>query len=142
MSPLTVLYDAGCPFCRRCREWVEGQPTLVGVAFVPLDSSAARALWGGRVPGNGRDLVVVDATGAYWVGSDAFIVVLWALDGYRSAASFLGWPPLRPFAALFFGFVSEARPLLSSLFGSGETCEGTHCGVAHRGVAPHEGAYR
>jgi hypothetical protein len=92
---------------------------------------------GGRVPGYGRELVVVADTGAYWVGSDAFLVCLWALDDYRAHAMTLANPLLRPFAGVFFGLVSETRPLLSALFGGGERCEGGHCGVT-----PATGAYR
>ena len=35
---LTVLYDATCGFCVRCRRWLEAQPKLVRLDFVPAYS--------------------------------------------------------------------------------------------------------
>ncbi len=127
---LTIVYDAGCPFCQRCRAWVEGQLAIVPCRFVPLTSARARSLMGGRIPGDGRELVVVADDGAFWAGSDAFLMVLWALEDYRGFASLLSARPVRPFAELFFGVVSSSRPLLSSIFGGGARCEEGHCGTS------------
>ena len=132
---LTILYDAHCPFCQRCRAWVEGQPTLVPCRFLANGSPAARALFGGVIPGRGRDLVVVSHDGAFWAGSDAFLVILWALEEHRGLAHTLATPWLRPFSGTFFDLVSSSRPLLSALFGHGHRCEEGHCGAV-------ESAYR
>jgi len=146
VNTLTVLYDDGCPFCRRCQRHLDGQAQLVPLRLVPMHSPAARSLfaaWGGRIPGDGRELVVVSDDGSYWVGSDAFLVCLWALERHHGVATALSGPLLRPFAGLFFDWVSEERGLLSSIsratpfWGGGEECEGGHCGTA-----PAAGAYR
>lgn len=126
---LALLYDEGCPFCRRCRAWLEGRPAWVPLLLVPNDSPLALALTGGRVPHDGRELVVIDDRGAYWVGPDAFLVCLWALEGFRALASALALPALRPFAGLFFALVSRSRGLLSRLFPDELAHEGPCCGA-------------
>ncbi|HEV8324435.1 MAG TPA: hypothetical protein VG389_22645 [Myxococcota bacterium] len=36
MKRLTVLYDARCALCVRCRRWMEEQPAYVTLAFLPV----------------------------------------------------------------------------------------------------------
>ena len=151
---LALLYDEDCAFCRRCRAWLEGRRSMVPLLLVPSDSPAARALTGGRVPHDGRELVVVDDRGAYWAGPDAFLVCLWALEGYRGWATLLAFSWLRPFARAFFAVVSRQRGLLSRLFPDQAAREGPCCGGAidatlplgcegrHAGHEPHLSPYR
>ena len=47
MKILYVLYDAGCPFCRRCRRWLELQQTFVALRFVPIQSPEVVKLFPG-----------------------------------------------------------------------------------------------
>lgn len=121
---LRVLYDDECSFCVRCREAFVGYEAIVPIRFVPLRSPEARAL--GRIPGGGRELVVVADTGAYWIGPSAFLTCLWSFDETRGFASLLALPLLRGVGAWFFRFVSRNRGALSSLFGT--RCEG-HCAI-------------
>lgn len=133
---LHVLYDAGCALCERCRRYLEEQPSLVELHLVPLRSPRALELCGGRIPGHGVELVVVGEDGAYWIGPDAFVMCLWALESHRSLALMLARPSLRPLARFFFERVSSERHLLSRLV-SGQRCEEGHCGVPSA-----QGAYR
>lgn len=121
---LSVLYDDECAFCVRCREVFAGYEPIVPIRFVPSRSPAARTLCGGTVPAGGRELIVIDSSGAYWLGPSAFVACLWAFDETRGLAALLALPLLRRFAAWFFRFVSHNRAALSSLFGV--QCEG-HC---------------
>ena len=130
MTQLAVLYDDGCPFCRRCRVYLERHPQLVPLRLVPMSSAAARTLTGGVIPAAGRELVVIADDGAFWVGNDAFLMCMWALEDQRALAITLSHPWLRPFSELFFDMVSSGRHVLSSFFGGGESCEHGNCGVA------------
>lgn len=121
---LRVLYDDECSFCVRCRAVFAGYEAIVPIRFVPLRSPEAHAL--GRIPGGGRELVVVSDTGAYWMGPNAFLTCLWAFDETRAFASLLSVPLLRMLGAWFFRLVSRNRAALSSLFGV--RCEG-HCAI-------------
>ena len=86
MNKLTVLYDASCGFCVKCRWWIEYQPKLVEVEMLP-----AR-------------------------GTDAWLLCLWALEDYREGAERLASPLLRPFARGAFATLSAGRKKLSKWF--------------------------
>lgn len=128
-----MFYDASCPFCRRCRRWLEAQPAYERLRFLPADSFAARERCFG-LAGLGRELVVVDAVGRYWVGPAAFVICLWSLVAYRSLAVSMSHPLLLPFSRVAFDALSAGRPLLSA-FVAGEPCQGS-CSV------PQPGLYR
>ena len=96
---LTVLYDGGCPLCRAARRWLAGRVQLVPLDFVEAGSAAATH----RFPGldHARSLAevtVVADTGAVYTGDAAWLICLWALDGYRGLALRLARPGLRPLA--------------------------------------------
>src|SRR5262249_34989549 len=96
---LTVLYDAGCPMCRAARRWLAGRAQLVPLDFVEAGSAAARR----RFPGLDHartlaEVTVVADTGAVYAGDSAWLVCLWALDGYRALALRLASPRMRPLA--------------------------------------------
>ncbi|MEM9068205.1 MAG: DCC1-like thiol-disulfide oxidoreductase family protein [Myxococcota bacterium] len=120
---LTVYYDSGCPFCRRCRASLEARPQFTALRFVPATSAP-------RLPGNGTELTVVASDGAYWTGADAFLVCLWALEDTRAVSLWMATPWVRPLARWFFRTLSNQRHLLA-IFGDGERCDG-HCGVPPR----------
>ncbi len=126
MGALLVLYDSHCPFCARCREWLEAREQDVPLVFLCCRSPEARQRYG-RIEGLGRDLVVVDARGAYYRGPSAFVMCFWALASYRwiamLACSFLVWP----FTQLVFEWVSVNRGALGGAVGV--ACTGEHCGL-------------
>lgn len=105
---LTVLFDAGCGFCLRCREWLLQEPQLVPLELLPRDAPEVAARWPGFVPG-GDELTVIDDRGGVYRGPDAFLLCLWALDGYRGWAQRMATPALRPLARQAFELVSRQR---------------------------------
>jgi predicted DCC family thiol-disulfide oxidoreductase YuxK len=105
---LTVLYDEGCAFCLRCRDWLLVQPCFVEVELVPAGSATARERFG-AVPWLGNELVVVDDNGQAWVGPAAFLVCLWATVRYRAWSYRLSKPAFASHAERFFMFVSNRR---------------------------------
>ncbi|MBS2032194.1 MAG: DUF393 domain-containing protein [Deltaproteobacteria bacterium] len=109
---LTVLYDAECGFCCRCRAWLEQQPSLVELELVSREAPGVAARFPGLAPGD-DELVVVDNAGGVYRGPDAFIVCLWALVAYRPWAMRLASPGLRPLARLAFEMVSSQRHRLA-----------------------------
>lgn len=88
---LTVLYDEGCPLCRRLRAWLGTQATLLPVDFVAAGSAGARA----RFPGldherTTRVLTVVTADGAVYEEERAWLLCAWSLPRWRPVAEGLG----------------------------------------------------
>ena len=66
MNTLTVLYDAGCELCRRCRSWMESEPAWVELEFVASSSDDARTRFK-AIPWRSGELVVVADDGKYQV---------------------------------------------------------------------------
>jgi predicted DCC family thiol-disulfide oxidoreductase YuxK len=108
---LWVLYDAGCGFCCRCREWLEGQSWKVPLRFLDRDAPEAEERFPGlRVISGARDeLAVADSCGNYWLGAKAWLVCLWALRDYRAWSRRLASPMLRPLARRLYSMVSSSR---------------------------------
>ena len=106
---LTVLYDAGCGICRTARTWLAGRAQLVPLEFVPAGTVAAVE----RYPALDHartlsEITVIADTGDVYEGDAAWIVCLWALEGYRSIANRLATPALRPLAR---GVVARAAAI-------------------------------
>jgi len=96
---LTVLYDGGCPLCRAARRWLAGRVQLVPLDFVEAGSAAAAHRFPGLDhAGTLAEVTVVADTGAVYSGDAAWLICLWALDGYRALALRLAQPRLRPLA--------------------------------------------
>ena len=113
---LTVLYDEGCPVCRRCRHWLEWQPAFVTLEFLAAGSPAARARYG-AVPWLGEELVVVSDRLEVWVGPAAFLMCLWSTRHWREWSYRLSGPLLVPLAERFFHMVSANRHRLGARLG-------------------------
>lgn len=126
MRGLLVLYDSACPFCVRCRAWLEAREPLVPLIFQCCRSVEARQRYG-RIENLGRDLVVVDEHGRYWTGPSAFVMCLWALAAFRGIASACASRLLWPLARALFEWVSLRRETLSGL--TGTPCTGESCGL-------------
>jgi predicted DCC family thiol-disulfide oxidoreductase YuxK len=108
MKRLTVLYDAACPLCVRCREWMSSQASFVELEFLPAQSLTAIQRYG-EVPWLGSELVVVSDHGEVWVGPAAFIVALWALEDYREWSYRLSGDSFSKMAERFFLALSHRR---------------------------------
>jgi predicted DCC family thiol-disulfide oxidoreductase YuxK len=111
MTPrqLTVLYDAGCGICRTARTWLAGRAQLVPLEFVPAGSAEAVE----RYPDLDHartltEITVIADTGDVYEGDAAWLICLWALEGYRSVANRLATPALRPLAR---GVVAKAAAI-------------------------------
>ncbi len=118
MERLTVLYDAECGFCVKCRWWLVNQPKFVEMEFLPAGGPEAR----GRYPelftaGKAEELVVVTGEGGVYRGASAWVMCLWALEEYREWSERLSTPLLMPLARGAFGLISASRKSLSKWFG-------------------------
>jgi predicted DCC family thiol-disulfide oxidoreductase YuxK len=129
---LTVVYDEECALCRRCRQWLEGQPTHVPLEFLAAGAAAARDRYG-SVPWLGADLVVADEQGNVWAGPAAFLMCLWATVQYREWSYRLSGRTLAPLAERFFLFVSHNRRRIGRVVGSND-CPDGRCGHRAQGV--------
>lgn len=112
---LTVLYDASCSLCRTARAWLEAQPQLVVLEFLPAASPQARERYPFLDPAATlEDLTVVGDGGQVWTGAKAWLVCLWALEGRRGLAQRLSTPALMPHAKAVIAFVSSNRGRLGT----------------------------
>jgi predicted DCC family thiol-disulfide oxidoreductase YuxK len=117
ISKLTVLYDAECGFCCRCAKWLLTQRRHVRVECLPHGSPYVKELFPGLRELPKAELIVIDNHGGVYVGTNAWIMSLWALTEYRTWARRLASPALRPFAREAFEIVSMNRSLLSGILG-------------------------
>ena len=118
---LTVLYDAGCGICRGARRWLASRAQLVPLEFVAAGSTEARR----RFPALDHAQTLVDITvvaddGSVYSGDGAWLMCLWALDGYRGLAARLSTPALRPLARRVVAAAAGIR-------GYGRSCGTSSC---------------
>ena len=104
MKKLVVFYDARCGLCCAVRDWLARQPQLVPLECRPKQDGV-------------DDLVVVADSGEMWSGDTAWLMVLWALDGYRDWSYRLASPLLLPTARATFATLSKYRGTLSCSLG-------------------------
>lgn len=118
MNKLTVLYDADCGFCIRCRWWMLHQPKFVELEFLPAGGpDAAQRFPELAAPGAVEELIVVDDEGGVYRGAHAWLMCLWALVEYREWSDWLAAPALLPLARGAFALVSSNRKKLSAWLG-------------------------
>lgn len=127
---LTVVYDAECALCVRCRHWLEHQPTHLPVDFMAAASDEARERYGEHLPWIGFELVVVSDRGEAWIGPAAFLMCLWATEEYRDWSFRLSGPFWAPLAESFFHQISTRRKDLAR-FVRPARCDDGRC--RHRG---------
>ena len=110
MTKLFVLYDAQCAFCLYWRHWLGEQPTFLPLEFVPFQAPELVARFEGieSFRSDGQLLVVGD-DGAVYQGSNAFIMLLFALRNYREWAFRLADPAFIAMAALCFHLLATGR---------------------------------
>jgi predicted DCC family thiol-disulfide oxidoreductase YuxK len=115
VDKLTVLYDADCGFCVKCRWWVQKQPKFVEVEMLPSRCPDAQNRYPELV-GTKDELVAIDEVGGVYRGTNAWLMCLWALEDYREWAERLASPALRPLARGAFALISGSRKKLSGWF--------------------------
>ena len=113
---LTVLFDAKCALCRNARQWLQAQPLLVPLRFIPAGSAAARA----RFPALDhaatlRDITVIDDRGNVYRDAKAWVMCLWATRAHRARAISLTRPGMWPLAKRFIAWVSTNRGSLAGI---------------------------
>ena len=114
---LTVLYDGGCGLCARCRAWLESQPALIPMEFLAYQEALASGVWPGlEALHPERELVVVDDANGVYQGADAWLMCLYALEGYREWSFRLAHPLLKPRVESVVAAVAERRIELSRWF--------------------------
>jgi predicted DCC family thiol-disulfide oxidoreductase YuxK len=96
---LFVLYDAGCPLCRRFSRWLGDQPLFVPLELVAAGSLEARQ----RFPGVDheatlREITVLADDGRIWTNEHAWVMALWATATHRHTAERLSRPGMLPVA--------------------------------------------
>jgi predicted DCC family thiol-disulfide oxidoreductase YuxK len=109
VSPaLWVLYDETCGFCCLCANWLRSQDKLVPLTCLPRGGEVSKRVFAG-LPWGHDELVVIDSSGGVYRGSEAFVMALWALDGYRGWAQRASKEPLRSKARSLFHLFSSRR---------------------------------
>lgn len=112
-----VLYDDECGFCSRCAAWLRAQPSHVWVVCLPRSSERIPKLFPGLRELPRAELTVIDDQGGVYLGSNAWIVSLWALRDWRAWSARLASPTLRPMARDIFELVSHNRATISAALG-------------------------
>ena len=134
MERLTVLYDATCTLCVRCKEFLVHQPSFLPIDLLSCQSAAARERYG-SVPWLAEELVVVSDEGDVWAGPAAFLVCLWALTEWREWSYRLSGPALAPLAERFFVAVSSRRRRIGAFLGP-VNCDDGACALPQHSTRP------
>ncbi|MCX6608844.1 MAG: hypothetical protein NTV52_35345 [Acidobacteria bacterium] len=95
MTSLTLHYDAQCGLCSSMRNWIQSQRHALPLHFLPK-------------PPEERNLTVIADTGEVWQGDSAWLMVLWALEDYRSWSYRLSSPALLPQLCSWLGLKADA----------------------------------
>lgn len=116
MNALCVLYDETCGFCCECARRIAEKRHRIPIHCLPRQSPEVKAAFGDfDKAGTRPELIVIDDDGGVYRDADAWIITLWALEGYQRWATRLTRPSLRPFARSLFEVVSSNRHALSKL---------------------------
>lgn len=102
---LTVWFDGDCGFCRRVATWLDAQPKFVPVRCVAAQQAHAHGC-PLDLPTLLAQVTVTADDGAVWRGSNAWIVVLWALRNYRGWSLRFAKPRWRPWAERLFAGIA------------------------------------
>ena len=115
---LYVLYDHGCGLCSHLVQWMSRQHSTWELQFVAAGSPESRQLFPDlTLPSRPEELIVVGDDGAVYRGDAAYIMCLYALDGYRPLAIRMSQPTWRPLARRIFTMISTNRLQISDFLG-------------------------
>lgn len=118
MKFLVVLFDPGCRFCVAAKAWLKNQEAYVPLTFVPVGSEIAEAQFPElKTEDLLQSLTVVSDEGGVYQGTDAYIMVLYALKSTREWASYLARPRLKPYAHKAFEMITQNRHRLGHWLG-------------------------
>lgn len=102
---LTVWFDGDCGFCTRVAAWLRTQPKYVPLRVVAAQSATTQSC-PLDVPSLLAKVTVTASDGAVYRGSNAWIVVLWALRDYRAWSLRFAKPRWRPLADKLFAGIT------------------------------------
>lgn len=120
IEELTVLTDGECKLCLRARRWLEQQPKIVPLRFIPLQVATLPEKYPGiEALDLKKELTVIGPDRFYWQGVDAWLMTLWALEDWRERAIELAQPLWRPLARRLVIELSHNRYWLSGVIASG-----------------------
>jgi len=111
---LTVIYDEKCELCRRCRHWLATQPSHIDLRFLACSDPQVLELYG-DLPWFRIELMVVTDAGQAWVGTEAFLMCLWATRRWRNTSFRLRGTAFAPLAERFFHAISDNRATISAM---------------------------
>ncbi len=112
----TVLYDAHCAFCQRCRNWLEHQAQRIALDFIPYDSPLVATRFPQLDANRHVELTVISNRGDVYYADKAFIMCLYALHEYHLWSEKLSSPIFRPLVRNAYEYLSRHRFRLSKLF--------------------------
>lgn len=118
MDTLTVIFDPDCGLCWKAKEHFARQPTYLPLVFLAAGSRETAQ----RFPTLDQralreELVAVDDAGGVYLGTNAYLMALWATRSYRELALRLAEPGLAPLARAAFHALTRGRHTLSRLLG-------------------------
>jgi len=102
---LTVWFDGDCGLCRRVAAWLDQQRQLVPVTCVAAQQATAAGC-PIDLPSLLAQVTVTASDGAVYRGTNAWIVVLWALRDYRKWSLRFATPRWRPWAERLFATIA------------------------------------
>jgi predicted DCC family thiol-disulfide oxidoreductase YuxK len=118
MRSLVALYDGECGFCRMIAARFSTEPAYLDLEFLSAQSVRAAMRFPDLCSDKPDELVVIDDEGGVYRSTDAYIMVLYALKGFRKWSLRLATPLLKPLARNLFLLVARNRHALSALFHS------------------------
>lgn len=125
---LTIFYDAECPLCQKAKAWAQAQKPFVRLIFRPFQDPEVVCQFPDLEKYNPhQDLVVFADNGAVYRGTEAWLIVLWALPQGRPWSFRLAKPAWRPYVRGFWKWVSGNRKKFFPPTRKGNSCPGMEC---------------
>lgn len=113
---LTVLYDGGCPLCRREIAYYRQLKALEPITWFDLSLNQAMPVAISRCDAL-RRFHLVDDQQQTWHGARAFIRLWQALPGWRWLATLRHVPGFATVLEWGYGLALKVRPKLAALLG-------------------------
>ncbi len=120
MRQLCVIYDDRCGVCTGAKDWCEKQKQSVPVAFLAAHERGTWERFPELAQAAGEELIAIDDEGGVYLGAQAWLVCLWALEEYRAWSERLASPMLLPLARAAFVSFSKNRTTISRLLYQGD----------------------
>ena len=116
INSMTVLYDAQCAFCQRCKRWLEQQPLRINLHFLPYESPLVEERFPDLNRNSHIELTTITDKGDVYYSDKAFIMCLYATYNYHFWSEKLANPLFRPLVRNAYEYLSRFRHKISRLF--------------------------